>query len=106
MAKAIIDAGICGEETIVEASKLEENGYDISRKIESSCPFVQNLAEELTEVNAFNQISFRRGMPEILEKGSEHCTHAACPVPVGIIKTVEVSAGLALPKDASIKLEG
>ncbi|MFZ7112533.1 MAG: DUF6951 family protein [Desulfatiglandales bacterium] len=29
-----------------------------------------------------------------------------CPVPVGIIKAVEVKAGLALPKDAVISVVG
>jgi hypothetical protein len=29
--------------------------------------------------------------------------HPACPVPSGILKAIEVAAGLALPKDASIK---
>ncbi len=34
----------------------------------------------------------------------QFCSHAACPVPVGIIKAVEVEAGLALPEDAHIKV--
>jgi hypothetical protein len=33
---------------------------------------------------------------------AKHCKHAACPVPSGIIKAIEVASGLALPKDASI----
>jgi hypothetical protein len=33
---------------------------------------------------------------------SKHCPHPACPVPSGILKAVEVAAGLALPRDASI----
>ena len=43
-------------------------------------------------------------MPRSLEMGIKYCTHAACPVPVGIIKAVEVEAKLALPADVSIKL--
>jgi hypothetical protein len=43
-------------------------------------------------------------MPRSLEMGHKYCTHAACPVPVGIIKAIEVEAGLALPVDASIKV--
>jgi hypothetical protein len=35
---------------------------------------------------------------------AKHCKHAACPVPSGIIKAVEVASGLALPKDASIQV--
>ena len=34
----------------------------------------------------------------------QHCPHAACPVPVGIIKAIEVEAKLAVPADVSIKL--
>ena len=43
-------------------------------------------------------------MPVIHEMGIKHCTHAACPVPVSIIKAVEVEAGLALPTDVTIQL--
>ena len=103
MAKVTIDSGICGEETRVTTTKLED--YKVKIEIESSCPHIQKLAQELDEVEAFNEISFRRGMPEILQKGTEYCTHAACPVPVGIVKAVEVAAGLALPKDVTIQVE-
>jgi hypothetical protein len=34
----------------------------------------------------------------------QHCPHAACPVPVGVVKTIEVEAKLALPADVTIKL--
>ncbi|MBS1250876.1 MAG: hypothetical protein MAG431_02473 [Chloroflexi bacterium] len=104
MAKVKIDAGICGFHTIVEAEKLEN--YKVKLNIESECPDIENLAEELKEVDAFSEISFRRGIPETLQKGQEFCAHASCPVPVGIIKAIEVTAGLALPKDAIIKVEG
>jgi hypothetical protein len=72
--------------------------------IDSDCDAVQRLAAELTEVEPFQEISFRRGNPHVLEAASTHCRHAACPVPIGIIKTVEVAAGLALPADVMIRL--
>jgi hypothetical protein len=34
----------------------------------------------------------------------KYCTHAACPVPVAIVKAIEIEAGLALPTDVTIKL--
>ena len=90
MAKAVIHAGNCGYITTVEAQ------YDgvrrVTLRIESECKAIQRLAEHLSEVDAF----------KTLEAGMEHCSHAACPVPVGIIKAVEVAAGLALPGEASI----
>jgi hypothetical protein len=103
MAKSKIEAGICGFTTHVEADAGEN--YDVKLKIESNCKHIQKLAEDLTEVNALGELSFRRGSPTILEKGAQYCTHASCPVPVGIIKTVEVAAGLALPQIATIEVE-
>ena len=103
MAKAKIEAGICGHSAEVEA--VADDSYQVKVKIESSCQHIQKLAADLDQVNALNEISFRRGAPEILAKGAQYCTHASCPVPVGIIKTVEVAAGLALPQVVKIEVE-
>jgi len=105
MAKAIIDAGNCGYHTTVEANIIKD--YQVGLKIDSDCKHIQKLAENLSQVDAMNEISFRRGkhIPDIIQAGIQHCTHAACPVPVGILKAVEVAAGLALPQESKIKLE-
>jgi hypothetical protein len=101
MAKAEIFAGNCGYNTEVEATM---DGKVVKINIASECPAMQKMAEELTEVDPYKEISFRRAMPKIHEAGHKHCTHAACPVPVGIIKAVEIEAKLALPTDVTIKL--
>ena len=101
MAKSEIVSGICGFSAEVEA-RME--GSRCSLAIESDCDAIQRLAEELTEVEPFQEISFRGEGPRALKLGAKHCYHPACPVPVGIIKAVEVEAGLALPADASIKV--
>ena len=72
--------------------------------ITSTCKAIQELAQELTEVNPMMEISCKRATPQTLQMGLKHCYHAACPVPVGIIKAIEVEAKLALPKDAIIKV--
>lgn len=101
MAKAEIYSGACGYTTTVEAAM---NGRACALNIESDCKAIQKMAAELTEVEPFKEISSRRQLPKTLEMGIKHCTHAACPVPVGIIKAVEIEAGLNLPVDVSIKL--
>lgn len=103
MARAHIEAGNCGFHTDVEATRGEK--YQVSLKIESGCKHIQKLATDLQAVNALEEISYKRGSREILSKATEYCNHAACPVPVGIIKTVEVAAGLALPKIVTIEIE-
>ena len=101
MAKAEIFAGNCGFNTTVET---EMNGKLCTIRIKSECDAIQRMSQELTEVNPFQEISFKRSLPRTYEMGVRFCTHAACPVPSGIIKAVEVEAGLALPSDVSIKI--
>lgn len=100
MAKVEINSGACGLNTTVETTM---NGVKCTVRIESECEAIRALAEALPEVDPFREITFRGEGPEALESGAEHCYHTACPVPIGIIKAVEVAAGLNLPVDASIK---
>jgi hypothetical protein len=101
LARAEIKSGICGFTTSVTARK---NGPQVTLSIKSGCDAVRRLAEELTEVEPFQEISFRGEGPRTRRAGAKHCRHSACPVPVGIIKAIEVEAGLALPAEATIKL--
>jgi hypothetical protein len=101
MAKADIFAGVCGFSTEVQAKM---DGDQVDLEIHSECQAIQKLAEHLTQVDPWREISARRGLPQTLEMGIKYCTHTACPVPAGIIKTVEVAAGLALPRDVTIRL--
>ena len=102
MSKAEICAGVCGFNTTVIARKNGNGRIDLD--IQSDCKSVQKFAAELTSVDAFREFSFRRGSPETLELAPKCLAHPACPVPSGIIKAVEVEAGLALPRDVTIKI--
>jgi hypothetical protein len=104
MAKAEIHSGICGFVTTVEATTDAEDRYKVHLKIESQCKACQRLGAELTEVDAMREMTFRGEGPLTLELGARYLSHASCPVPAGVIKAVEVAAGLALPKDATIKV--
>ena len=101
MAKSEIYAGICGFKTEVE-TRME--GSKCLIRVKSDCEEIQQLAEALTEVDPFGEIGFRGDGPITLKLGAKYCAHAACPVPVGIIKAIEVEAGLALPADVTIKV--
>lgn len=100
MASAEIESGICGFSTTVRTTT---EGRRVRVKFETTCGHVENLAEQLTEVDPFREISYRGEGPVTLRLAAEHLVHPACPVPAGIIKAIEVEAGLALPKDATIK---
>jgi hypothetical protein len=102
LAKAEISSGQCRFTTTVEATR---SGRSVQLKISSTCEAVQRLAEALTEVDPFREVSYRGEGPLILELARKHLKHPACPVPCGMIKTVEVAAGMGLPVDAAIKLQ-
>ncbi len=104
MAHAEIHSGICGFTTHVEAT-LSADGRHVSLTISSDCPAVRKLAAELAEVDAFREITYRGEGPRILEL-ARALHHPGCPVPAGIIKAVEVAAGLALPAPATINVQG
>ncbi len=102
MAKAEIFSGICGFTTNVEAHK--NGGREIALTISSDCKNIQRLAGALPAVDPYQEFTFRGSGPLTLQMASKYCAHAACPVASGIIKAVEVEAGLALPADVSIKI--
>ena len=102
MATVEIDAGICGHTTTVTTTAGE--GYKVHVSLESTCPHVWMIAGDVAEVDALQQIGLRGGLPSVLQAAYAHCVHAACPVPSGLIKAIEVEAGLALPKDVSMRI--
>ena len=104
MARALIKAGICGFTTeIIATSKDMETA---SLTVNSECPNYKKLGDELKEIDAMTSLYSRKvGTDEVYKVCAKHCRHAACPVPCGILKTVEVACGLALPKDIIIKIE-
>jgi hypothetical protein len=102
VAKAEIFSGICGFTTHVEAHKNGDGQVAIS--LESNCKAIKKLGAALTEVDPFREFTFRGEGPLTLQLASKYCSHAACPVATGIIKAVEIEAGLALPADVTIKL--
>ena len=96
-------SGICGMITEIRAT-ADERLATVKLDIDSGCENIQNLASELDVVKPFEEIAFRGEGPKTLRLAAAHCKHAACPVPSGIIKAVEVASGLALPKDAVIQV--
>lgn len=102
MAKAEIDAGICGFHTTCIATQNSDGTVNLS--IESGCKAVMKLAEQLQNVDPMKEVFWRRSLPRTHELAPGCLSHPACPVPAGIIKAIEVEAGLALPKDATIKV--
>lgn len=100
MTKVIVFSGICGFSTEIVAEMLDRKKINI--RITSECEMVRSLAQEIVTLDMM--AAFRGFMNNpVYKAASRHLRHVACPVPSGILKTLEVEAGLCLPKDVSIR---
>lgn len=100
MATGIIHAGVCGFTINVKAVSDDEQKIKI--EITSDCPNYQKIALELKEIDAYKEIFNKLHMGTVYEAFAKYSPHPSCPGVSGILKTVEVAAGLALPQTASI----
>jgi hypothetical protein len=100
--RADVDAGICGFSTSVVAEA--ESMRKVKLTIESECPQIRKAAAELTEMDMLEELRAGLGHGHVYGVLSGCVRHVTCPVGSGILKSAEAAAGLALPKDASIKL--
>lgn len=102
MFKGIIKSGVCGFTINVKA---ESDGQNVKLEITSDCPNYQKIAEELHEVDAYKEIFQKLHLGEVYRVFSKYSPHQSCPGLSGIMKTIEVAAGLALPQNASIEVK-
>ena len=105
-AKVRIDAGICGFQTA--ARVVSEDNQNVTFEIESDCGKVRAFAAVLKRrgpVDAFQEIS-SESESVVLSTARETLKGccAACAVPVGVFKTMQVAAGLALHKDIVVQV--
>jgi hypothetical protein len=102
MTKVEVFSGICGFTTCIEVEEQEK--YVAVCKMEGQCPNCSKVAEILAQepINVMDEL-FRKGQSKVIEACRSNLPHISCPVPAGILKALEVGAGLALPADASIK---
>ncbi len=100
MTRVIVFAGNCGFSTEIIAEKAKDRKIKI--KIESGCEMVMAMAREIDTLDIM--IAFKDFLNNPVYKAAAlHLKHVACPVPAGILKTLEVEAGLCIPKDVSIR---
>ncbi|WDP92050.1 MAG: hypothetical protein HUN04_20935 [Desulfobacter sp.] len=105
-----IKAGICGFTTVVNAQGTP--GFKASFTLDTQCPNWKKVDDILggQELNIMKELFKDKATGElnsqVLDVSLKTIPHVSCPVISGVLKALEVSCGLALPKDASIKFNG
>ena len=103
MAQITVDAGICGFTTRIQTSTADRQTVKFS--YESDCPHVNKAKAELTAVDAFAELFKKPHETNVYQVLSRHLPHVTCPLYSGFLKAIEVTAGMALPKNAAISIE-
>jgi hypothetical protein len=103
MAQVTVDAGICGFTTQIRTASADMQSVQVS--YESDCPHVNKAKSELTSVDAFQELFKKPHETNVYQVLSKHLPHVTCPLYSGFLKAIEVTAGMALPKNSSIAIE-
>jgi hypothetical protein len=97
------DPGICGFPCVIEARK--EGPRAVSLKIiGSECEHIKRLSEDVVEMGLRDLFKPITKNPVYISAQQAGC-HPSCPVPVAVLKAVEVAMDMALPKDVYIKFK-
>lgn len=102
----LVDAGICGFQTQVHADSSD--AQNVTFKITSGCDKARGFGEALIAkgpVDGYAEIG--AGAEGVVLTTGRECLQgccAACAVPVGAFKAMQVAAGVALPKDVTLKI--
>ncbi|MFZ5632545.1 MAG: DUF6951 family protein [Bacillota bacterium] len=102
MAIVEINSGICGFITRVEIKKVDKRAVEVS--IETDCPNIKKVAGGLKTIKPLKEMFCKLHETETYKSLLSGIVHPACIVPSGILKGIEVTAELALPKDSYIRI--
>lgn len=102
--KVMVDAGICGFQTKILADS--DDSQNVTFKIISGCEKARAFGEALIAkgaVDGYAEIGAGAdGVILTTARESLKGCCAACAVPVGAFKAMQVAAGVALPKDVTM----
>lgn len=100
MTKVIINPGICGFSVAVTVNRKKNRKAAIS--IDTECEMVLSMVDDISLLDTRASFTGYLNNP-VYRSAAMHLQHVACPVPMGILKALEVEMGLCIPKEVTIK---
>ena len=102
----LVDGGICGFQTRIHAGS--EDSQNVIFKIASACEKARKFGEALMAIGPVDGYAeIGAGADGTVLTIGRECLKgccAACAVPVGAFKAMQVAAGVALPGDVTLKI--
>lgn len=102
--KVTVDAGVCKMKTVILAKSNDSTGM-VELEIHSDCPNILKMSWAVQPICPYSEVEAAMNETDIYKLASERLPHAACPVPCGMVKAVEVAGGLGLKRNATITIE-
>jgi len=99
MTKVTVTAGICGFTVLITAEKHKDRKIYVT--LDTECKMIRRMSSDISPIEIRSALAGQKNNP-VYMSAAKHIKHIACPVISGILKAIEVEAGLALPKDAHI----
>lgn len=105
--QVVVDGGICGFQTRIHADS--DDLQNVTFRIASGCEKAREFGEAMIAkgpVDGYAEIgSGSDGVVLSTARESLKGCCAACAVPIGTFKAMQVAAGVALPKDVHIEIK-
>lgn len=105
MTEAIVEAGACGFRVAVRVKKEKEGIVDgtMQLTIASACKDVMALGKDLNGSRPNTDFFGPLTRNAVFVAAAKQIRCGDCPVPSAILKAARVEAGIALPKDVTVK---
>jgi hypothetical protein len=99
MTQVSVNSGICGFSVTIKAKKVKDKKIQIT--LDTDCDMVKQMNKDISKIDIRAAFAGHLSNP-VHMSAARHLKHVACPVPTGILKAIEVEAGVCLPEDVSI----
>jgi len=101
--KVRISAGACGYTAVIKVQALDKKRIHIN--IITACGALQSLNEELGVIDWTKGVFDRFCDSIIYRTAHEKLKHTDCPIPMAIIKAIQVEIKGAVPKNVTMTFE-
>lgn len=101
--KITIDAGACRRITTIHA--VGDDMGMVTITLDTDCEYLQKMASHIEPITSYLEVEAPISTTVTYKLATEHLPHAACPVPCGMIKAIEVAGDMGIKKDVSMKIE-
>ncbi len=100
--KTVINPGACGFNVVINTEVDSNNQINI--RFASACKLVTGMNNEFVNLNWKKGVFAKMLDSYIYQVCSRHLKHVDCPVPSGILKSIQVAVGAAVEQEVHMKI--